>query len=104
MLDGALGAVPAVQTDVTRWSRGSKFADWAAYERGLSSRQSTDRRLRRLRECGRVAFELVEDPDRQRVLVAWLVRQKLDRLAVQDIVPLREGERWKTSSSRRRGG
>jgi CelD/BcsL family acetyltransferase involved in cellulose biosynthesis len=92
MLDGALSAVPAVQTDVTRSVAWSGFADWAAYERGLSSRQSTDRRLRRLRECGHVAFELVEDPDRQRMLVAWLVRQKLDRLAVQEIAPLWQGE------------
>ena len=92
MLDGALSPVPAVQTDVTRSVAWSGFADWAAYERGLSSRQSTDRRLRRLRECGHVDFALVENPDRQRALVAWLVRQKLDRLAGQDIVPLWQGE------------
>jgi CelD/BcsL family acetyltransferase involved in cellulose biosynthesis len=91
VLEGALGAVPALDTAFTHSVEWSGFADWAAYERGLSSRQVNERRLRRLRECGHIAFELVEDPDRQRKLITWFMLRKLERLAVRGMEPLWEG-------------
>jgi len=104
VIEGALSAVPAMDTKVDYSVEWNGLADWAAYERGVSTRQSIHRRLRRLRERGRVAFELIEDPDRQRTLIAWLIRRKLDRLSVQGTEPLWEGgsmENFIATASRR---
>ena len=91
VLEGALGAAPTTDTKVDYSIEWNGFADWAAYEQSVSTRQSIHRRLRRLRERGRVAFELIEDSDRQHALIAWLIQRKLDRLAAQGTEPLWEG-------------
>jgi CelD/BcsL family acetyltransferase involved in cellulose biosynthesis len=64
------------------------FEDWNIYQSGLSGRQPMDRRFRRLQECGHVAFELVQEPQRQHELMAWLLQRKLERLAQQGIAPV----------------
>jgi CelD/BcsL family acetyltransferase involved in cellulose biosynthesis len=64
------------------------FEDWNAYQRRLSWRQTLDRQLRRLQECGNVAFELIEDTQRKHQLIAWLLQRKLEQLAQQGQTPV----------------
>jgi CelD/BcsL family acetyltransferase involved in cellulose biosynthesis len=61
---------------------------WDAYHARLSPRRELNRRLRRLSECGEVAFEIIEDPDRQREMIDWLLRRKEKWVAEKRLRPV----------------
>ncbi|MBV9734296.1 MAG: GNAT family N-acetyltransferase [Acidisphaera sp.] len=60
------------------WNCAGNEAAWDGYYRGLAKnlRSQTERRRRRLAERGSLAFEVVGEGERYRVLAAWMLAQK----------------------------
>jgi CelD/BcsL family acetyltransferase involved in cellulose biosynthesis len=69
------GIAPSQRTPA-RYVDWDQFANWAAYYKSLSERQSIARRQKKLHERGRVSFRIVEAVDELRDLSAWMFRHK----------------------------
>jgi CelD/BcsL family acetyltransferase involved in cellulose biosynthesis len=64
------------------------IATWDAYHARVPQRRTLDRKLRRLRECGEVAFEFIEDSERQCEMIGWLLRHKENWVAEKGLRPV----------------
>lgn len=76
------------ETQCVRYVSWDGIATWDAYHARLPSRRELDRKLRRLCECGEVAFELVEDPERECEMIDWLLRHKQNWVAEKGLRPV----------------
>jgi CelD/BcsL family acetyltransferase involved in cellulose biosynthesis len=75
-------------TQRVRYVSWAGLQSWEAYQGRLPQRRTLERKLRRLRECGAVGFELIEEPEGQGALIEWLLRHKGDWLAEKGLRPV----------------
>lgn len=90
LLHQVLSAEKAYRTETqcVRYVSWDGIDTWDAYHARLPSRRELDRKLRRLCECGEVAFELIEDPERHCEMIDWLLRHKADWVAEKGLRPV----------------
>jgi CelD/BcsL family acetyltransferase involved in cellulose biosynthesis len=78
-------AMAPSQRTPARYVDWDQFANWAAYYKSLSERQSIARRQKKLSERGKVSFRIVEELDELRDLSAWVFRHKQAWLAAKGL-------------------